>query len=310
MVSKDLIVRFDYTVLDKEDKGKLLYLAGEIKKASTQHKTSGIAVGESIAKAHAILAADGKDGQFSAWVEAECGFGRTTAYKYMWTWERFGDCKVLDRFDLSAMQTLSAPSVPDEAREEAIELAAKGHHITNDRSKEIVGQFRPKTAPTPKITEVVVHNVNNSNAQPASVTGSSKPSDNSAAPPESLPTEGTVNQAEPGEQGAGGAGDCLRGGECEFVDGACSKCLEPEQGPPTIPGGPSFPVDKIEAKQAHDESVKEMFATLKEHIRQTTLLLDKINNATGRKFGQVNQTCHETLEIVSIEVHKWAKACK
>jgi hypothetical protein len=235
VVTKALTVRFDYTTVGKEEKGKLIYLAGEIKKANSSHLRFGIAVGEAVAKAHALLACDGKDGQFSAWVEAECGFGRTTAYKYMQVWDAFNDCEVIDQFDLSALQTLSAPKAPEKARIEAVKLAKKGEHITNDRSKELCDQFREKPAPNPKNNGVVVHNVNNSTEPSASVsgTGNNPPS---ASPP-SLPSEGTVNQTETGSQGDGDAGECPPGEHVWVEDSigeACKVCrvsrvdVEPE----------------------------------------------------------------------------------
>ena len=259
MVSKALTVRFDYTTVGKEEKGKLIYLAGEIKKANSSHLKFGIAVGEAVAKAHALLACDGKDGQFSAWVEAECGFGRTTAYKYMQVWDAFNDCEVIDQFDLSALQTLSAPKAPEKARIEAVKLAKKGEHITNDRSKELCDQFREKPAPNPKNNGVVVHNVNNSNDHDASVTGT--PSTSKASPPV-LPSVGTVNRTDEGSQGSGGAGECPKEdyGKCPNCAGTkwtediecgvvCSRCSHPH-------GEPAGEVDDQRKTDARSKTIK------------------------------------------------------
>lgn len=144
----------------------------------------------------------------------------------------------------------------------------------------------------------------------ASVTGGDV--NHSAAPPESLPSVGTVNRTEPGEQGAGDAGECPHGGPHDFLEGACVKCCEPDAAAPVEKMGQTdFNTAILDKQNEQAESVKEMFKTLLEHIRQTTLLLDRINNATGRKFSQVNQSCHDTLEILSVDIHGWKKkVCK
>jgi hypothetical protein len=94
--------------------------------------------------------------------------------------------------------------------------------------------------------------------QPASVTGTGT-NPPSASPP-SLPSVGTVNQTETGSQGDGDAGECIKGGGHTFEDGACSKCLEPDDSaiPPVVPIDPNgFDHANIEA---HNESFAANFA--------------------------------------------------
>lgn len=187
-MSKELsTATFDYSALDKDDKGKLLCLAGEIKREKAKHATSGLSIGKSVATAHAILAKDGKDGEFSRWVELECGFGRTSAYNYMWAWQRFGNCSTVEQFDSGALYALASPKAPEKAAKEAEKLADKGHKITLDTAKELLDKFRegesrPKSSPRPAAQ---------TQSQPK--------------PP--LPAEGTASQTESGSQGEVGAGE-------------------------------------------------------------------------------------------------------
>ncbi len=133
---------FDYSTLDKAVKGKLIALAGQVKREKAKHATSGMAIGESISEAHDLLAGDGRDGTFANWVELECGFGRTTAYNYMWTWRRFGKCSSLEHFTQEALYALASPKTPETAVNEAVKLADKGVYVNKERADEILGKFR------------------------------------------------------------------------------------------------------------------------------------------------------------------------
>ena len=147
---------FDYSALDKDDKGKLLCLVREINGEKQKHADAGMEIGKAVATAHSILAKDGKDGRFSEWVEAECGFSRATAYNYMNAWQRFGNCPTVGQFDSVALYDLASPNTPEPAVKEAIKLADKGVKITRVKAKELLDKFRvaaekPKKPRTPKV---------------------------------------------------------------------------------------------------------------------------------------------------------------
>lgn len=143
-VKRELIVKtFDYKDIDPDTKGKLICLAGEINRAAFTHVEAALGMGEAISSAHHLLAGIGRDGLFKPWVELECGISRSTAYNYMWAWDRFGKCKgSLDTFTSEAMYALAAPTAPKEAAKEAEKLASKGVRITVERAKEIISKFR------------------------------------------------------------------------------------------------------------------------------------------------------------------------
>lgn len=141
---------FDYAQVDKDTKGKLIALAGQVKRERAKHASSGMALGEAISEAHQLLAGDGRDGSFANWVEAECGFSRTSAYRYMWTWQRFGKCSSLEHFTSEALEKLATPTTPEPAVKEAMKLADKGQRINKDKATEILNRFREVANGKPK----------------------------------------------------------------------------------------------------------------------------------------------------------------
>lgn len=271
-MSKALSAAFDYGLVDKESGGKLKYLAGEIRKTSKQHKESGLVVGKAVCDAHELLAKAGKEGQFTAWVEAECRFSRATAYNYMNAYERFGECDVIDQFDQGALYVLASPSVPEEAFKEAVKNAKKGQHYNSESAKEVVGKFKAlvqKTAPNKVVKGPIVQPLDDS-------TPVREPT---AAPAEPVKTE-------------------------------ADQPADPPVEPVKISGGTTFDVDEIEAADT-TKPLREKFKKLIEHLRLSILLLDEINNDSGRKHSKTNEHCHETINILWEDVHAWRKAaCK
>lgn len=147
LTEKLALPTFDYGGFDPELKSKLIYLTGEINRAKSGHIKAAMAMGEAIATANDLLAEHGKYGRFGEWVERECGLGRTTAYQYMWAWNRFKGFEAVAQFDDSAMYALAAPKAPEAAADEAKKLAKKGIRITADRAKAILNSYKPKASP-------------------------------------------------------------------------------------------------------------------------------------------------------------------
>lgn len=155
MSAKELAtVSFDYSKVDKETKGKLTTIAGQVRRGKGNYVKSVMELGEAIHAAHELLAGEGREGQFSQWVEAECNIDKRTAYNYMHAFERFGKCEIISHLSPTAMYALAAPEAPKQAAKEAEKLANKGEHITVARAKELVERFReiekPKPRPAPK----------------------------------------------------------------------------------------------------------------------------------------------------------------
>src|SRR5205823_6552311 len=86
-------------------------------------------------------------GHFGAWLKAEFGWTERTAQNLMSVAERFGaNPKLLSHLIIqpTAAYLLAAPSVPDEAREVAVEMAKAGEEITTKVAKKILAETRKK----------------------------------------------------------------------------------------------------------------------------------------------------------------------
>lgn len=132
---------FDYSDLPTETKGKLISLAGQIKKGRQHYIAAVFEVGQAIATAHGLLA-DHDEGTFGKWIENECGIEKRTAYNYMHAWETFGEQETNISVTPTAMYLLSAAEAPEKAAKEAIKRADKGERITVVKAKEILEKFR------------------------------------------------------------------------------------------------------------------------------------------------------------------------
>ena len=81
-----------------------------------------------------------EQGQFGRWLKAEFGWTDRTARHYMAVARQFGQTEIISETSITptAAFLLAARSVPDEARQEAIQLAQDGQPLTVKRAKEIV----------------------------------------------------------------------------------------------------------------------------------------------------------------------------
>lgn len=96
--------------------------------------------------AHSELAQLGgnHEGQFIAWVEANCSFSRMTAHRYLSVLEAFAEhqCNtVLHCFDPTALYYLSRDTTPEDAIEDAIKAAEAGERVTLSKAKDIVAEY-------------------------------------------------------------------------------------------------------------------------------------------------------------------------
>jgi hypothetical protein len=86
-------------------------------------------------------------GQFGRWLHAEFGWTERLAQNFMTVAERFGaKSEIISDLQIqpTAAYLLAAPSVPDEARQHAIERAQAGERITTKVAKEIVTKSRKR----------------------------------------------------------------------------------------------------------------------------------------------------------------------
>ena len=144
---------FDYGDIPEEDQSRLEQHASAIFEAvKTARSTTAncrLRVGHELALAQKLLSRRG-NGTFGRWCTQVCGCSRTTAYRLVSAYREFEDCPTVEQsLDASALYELSKPSCPAEAKQEAIELAEQGEHISGSRAKEIVRKHsahkRPET---------------------------------------------------------------------------------------------------------------------------------------------------------------------
>jgi hypothetical protein len=87
-------------------------------------------------------------GQFLPWLKAEFGWSERSAQNFMGVAEKFKSAKIADLpTQPSAAYLLAAPSLPDEAREKAVEKAEAGEEITFAAAREIVAEAKKKKRP-------------------------------------------------------------------------------------------------------------------------------------------------------------------
>lgn len=146
-MTKTELATFDYSKVEDDTRRKLISLAGSINRAKKTGAAAMLEVGEGIAEAHDLLATKGKDSQFSAWIEATCGIERTSAYNYLWSFKRFGNCSNVEQFSQAGMYLLASPKAPKEAAKEAEKLAAKGVKITVSKANEILDRYKEEAEP-------------------------------------------------------------------------------------------------------------------------------------------------------------------
>lgn len=133
---------FNYKTLDAETRIVVQQRTSEISSLMKRTAESIIEIGEKLADVKARL----EHGQFCHWLDSEFSWTIRTAQIYMNVAKQFGGKN--ENFSLlapSALYALAAPSTPEEAREEALEAASQGEHITHKRAKEIVERHREPT---------------------------------------------------------------------------------------------------------------------------------------------------------------------
>lgn len=220
MSAKELATAtFDYSKVEPETKGKLIALAGQIKRGREHYNKSIFELGESIAIAHSLFANRG-NGSFEVWVESEAQLELSAARNYMRAWERFKDSAIIaGTFRPTAMYMLAAPEAPKAAAKEAVKLANKGEQITVKKAKELLERFKEIQAPKPPTAPTAAPSPA---AQPAP-----------AAPQQSAVQEGqpAVKAAEPSDYGK--CPNCAGTKWAKDDDGVtCARCHHPH-GEPT-----------------------------------------------------------------------------
>ena len=131
---------FDYTILDTETSRFVQQQTGEILGLMKRTAQSIVEIGLRLISVKERLG----HGRFGDWLEAEFGWNKRTAQRFMVVAEQFGDkCDKLSQIELapSALYILAAPSTPSAVREEAIARALAGELITHKTAKALKQKY-------------------------------------------------------------------------------------------------------------------------------------------------------------------------
>ncbi len=136
-----VVIRFNYDLLETKVADKVRNAADRIRERIKKTVEDIIEVGNDLLAVKEAL----PHGQFLPWLRAEFGWSERSAQNFMSVAEKFKSAKIADLpIQPSAAYLLAAPSVPDEAREKAVEKAEAGEEITFAAAREIVAEARKK----------------------------------------------------------------------------------------------------------------------------------------------------------------------
>src|SRR5689334_23534194 len=115
--------RFDYGQLDPKVRTAITGAAAKIRSHGRLAVQSVIEIGKELIEVHKMI----KDEHyFLAWIDAEFGWSKSSAYNYMNMAREFPTVgSDLSHVDLKTLYLLAAPSTPPSVRTEALQLAAK-----------------------------------------------------------------------------------------------------------------------------------------------------------------------------------------
>ncbi|NJL19566.1 MAG: DUF3102 domain-containing protein [Leptolyngbyaceae cyanobacterium SM1_3_5] len=151
----ELVVNhFDYQVLPPEQRSIVQQRTGEIHERLQRSAQDIWEIGQRLADVRSQL----KHGQFDAWIKAEFGWSRRTAYNFINVYETFQERANLAQIDIatSALYLLAAPSTPPQVREQYIEQAKTGKKVTHKDLRETIDQAKIKPVATqPEIITVI-----------------------------------------------------------------------------------------------------------------------------------------------------------
>lgn len=139
-----VVVGFNYDLLETKLADKVRTAADRIRERVKKTVEDIIEVGDDLLAVKEAL----PHGQFLPWLKAEFGWSERSAQNFMSVAEQFKSAKIAALpIQPSAAYLLAAPSVPDEAREKAVEKAEAGEEITFAAAKEIVAEARKRKRP-------------------------------------------------------------------------------------------------------------------------------------------------------------------
>lgn len=135
-----IITPFRYEDLDPETRIVVQQRTGEIKTLMRRTAEGVMEIGGKLIEVKDRLG----HGRFGYWLEQEFGWSDRTARNFMAVARQFKTEIISDLdFAPSALIALSGATVPEAARQEAVEQAASGQPVTVKAAKQIIAKHRP-----------------------------------------------------------------------------------------------------------------------------------------------------------------------
>lgn len=123
---------FDYSGITPASSDRIQAGLERIRELYQQSVYTALETGRQLLKIKAELV---DDRAYRRWIDSELRWGKSTAYQFENVAKKFGNVQNLDKFDVSALYVLAAPSTPDAIREQAIALAESGQRVSHNRAK-------------------------------------------------------------------------------------------------------------------------------------------------------------------------------
>lgn len=135
-----IITPFRYEDLDTETRIVVQQRTGEIKTLMRQTAQGVMEIGGKLIEVKDRLG----HGRFGYWLNQEFGWSDRTARNFMAVARQFKS-EIISDLDLapSALIALSGATVPEAARQEAVEQAASGQQVTVKTAKQIIAKHKP-----------------------------------------------------------------------------------------------------------------------------------------------------------------------
>src|SRR4029453_7749882 len=121
-----LVLGFDYDALDATTRAFVLEKRDHINLLARRSAEDIIAIGQDLIAVKAKL----DHGQFLPWIDAEFGWGKNTAERFIGVAKAFRQNPQPGEFEAPALYALSSGDVSDAVRKEFVDRAAAGELIT------------------------------------------------------------------------------------------------------------------------------------------------------------------------------------
>ncbi|OWY63902.1 hypothetical protein B7486_50355 [cyanobacterium TDX16] len=140
---------FDYRILSEKNRSLVQQRTKELKERLQRTAQDIWEIGKKLVEVRAELKGHG---YFDAWLRAEFGWSRRTAYNFIYVYEAFPYAKFAQMIiEPSALYRLASPSTPDAIRDKFIQQANAGSKVTHKEVLKAVTEEKLKQIPNSPI---------------------------------------------------------------------------------------------------------------------------------------------------------------